>query len=161
MISIKIFILIAGGVLIFVSILILFYAILMKLKNEVDSKWLNLYKMLRKKQDMVPALIENLKQNTPKEKKLINETLKIRKNVYLNTNDETVAELDFTIKRALGLEKKYARLKHDLGFLELKNSFSENSEQVVRTAVEYNIAANKYNRLAKIALSKRAPVFEV
>ncbi len=135
------------AVLVFI---IFVYVYAMNLRNRANEKLLELSVVSGKKRDMVPLLAETARQyiSNLKEKKFIDEVLRVRKSFYANSGDENMAELDFAIKRLIDFGVKNRRMSHDLNFLELKNDFFKNHEAIHHTAVEYNIVAAKYNRLA-------------
>ncbi|MBI5152696.1 hypothetical protein HZA39_04120 [Candidatus Peregrinibacteria bacterium] len=151
--------LIGGAVFIFFVCLIIFYAYLMRLKIIVDNRWLELIAILRVQQDMIPLMIE-IARYYIKDAKLINEIIKARRLAYFNPTDENIAEMDFMIKRILNLEKRLRRLRYDLDFLGIKNDFAENFEEVQRRTVDYNIAVNKYNKIAG-AFGRKISLFEI
>jgi len=139
---------------------IVFYVFFMNLKKNVNKNWLILYFLLRRRQDMVPALIEIFKKYFPANKKIFTESVKARQKAYFEITDESVAEMNFMIKRIISHGKKSQKMMHDLNFLEIKNIFSENNEAVQIAAVEYNIAVNKYNFWGKVLFQKRVELFD-
>lgn len=115
--------------------------------------------MLRKRQDMVPMLVEVFKKHLPSDKRTVLDAVKSRTKAYFDANDETMAEMDFSIKHIISHGEKSQKMTHDLYFLEMKKLLSENSDYIKHFAAEYNIAANSYNRFAPVFFNKKANLF--
>jgi len=141
---------------------LLIYAI--NLKKRAEEKWSDLLIACGKKRDMTPLLIEIARNYIVKEKNLLNDVLRARKMLYENIDDnkidEKTAELDFAVKRIFNLETKNKHMREDPRFVKFKNEFYENFEMISHAAVEYNIAAMKYNRLARF-FGRKAPLFQI
>jgi len=154
-----------SGVLILISaaffILLLWIVVgvrhLVTLKKEIRDKWEMVDEKLRKRQDIVPLLIETVRDYTDQQEGLIEDLIVARRlaaKEYNPGEQKIEYEYDLTtyINKMIDLEKNYDDLSKDTIFLGLKKQIDDLENSIEQSSREYNEFVRKYNSSRNFAL---------
>ena len=144
------------------------------LKEDISLKWEDLDELLRKRQNLIPNLVETVRYNNSSYSKLLEELVEARHKTsreYKNGAEKIEYEYDFLIKleETLSLEKDVPELSGDTNFLELKTEFGYLKKEIKIRTEAFNDSVRKYNKnkrfllirpLAKIFRYERADIFK-
>jgi len=142
------FILILLFILIIVPVLL--YNMLIRRKNEVDNIFGTMDAMLKKRHDLIPNLVETVKEYMDYEKETLTEITRLRAQAIggdLSDNDRVAIESQLG-KRMSGLMiavENYPNLKANESFNHLQDSWNEVEEQIAASRRAYNAAVTSYN----------------
>jgi len=159
-----------------VAVIVVFlYNSLIGKKNQVDNVFGSMDAMLKKRYDLIPNLVETVKQYAQHEKGILTEITELRSKAVSGqlSTDEKV-DLDNKITRAIGgimvAVENYPDLKASQNFLHLQGSLNEVEEQISAARRAYNAAVTDYNNavemfptnmMASIMKYKLKKVFEI
>jgi len=145
------------------------------LKEGVDEHWELIDEKLRKRQGLIPNMIETVRMFTKDEEELIKTLMKERMlaaKEYMPTANKIIYEYDITktINDLFNLGNKYEALKMDTNFLELRKEIDDVENILEERTTTYNDMIRQYNRhlnsiilkpLAKIFGFQPANIFEI
>lgn len=126
--------------IILVIILIIFYNIMVKRYNKVKEAYSSMNVYLKKRYDLIPNLVECVKQYSVHESTLLENVLKIRNN---NINMELVNNTIINFEN-------YPSLKADKVFINLQKSLYDLEEQISAARRNYNACINHYNSFIQL-----------
>jgi len=144
-------------------------------KNSVENAFGGMDTMLKKRYDLIPNLVESVKQYMQHEAGLLTQVTELRTKAMAGgaSDDERVA-LDNKISKAMGgimvAVENYPDLKANENFIQLQRSMNEIEEQISAARRSYNAAVTDYNNsvemfptsvFAGMMNYKRKQVFEV
>ncbi len=142
-------VLIAIGALL-VIIIVAMYNSLIRVKNEVDNAFGGMDAQLKKRYDLIPNIVESVKQYASHEKELLTKVTELREQAKKSglSNDEKVT-LDNKISESLrGIMvsvENYPDLKANENFLNLERTMNEVESQISAARRAYNAAVTDYN----------------
>ena len=134
---------------IIIAYFIFIYNNLVSLKAAIDSAWSDIDVQLKRRLDLIPALIKSVKGYKDYEASTLKEIVKAR-NSALNakTIDENI-EANAKLSKALGhlfaLAENYPDLKANQNFLQLQNELSSIEETIANARRYYNAIVRDYN----------------
>lgn len=141
---------ILGIVLFIVFVIIFLYNSLIARKNAVANAFATIDVMLKKRFDLLPNLLETVKQYMNFERETLTKVTEMRSRAVepgLSTNEKI--ELDNRIHSAMrGIMvqvENYPDLKANQNFLQLQGAWNEIEEQISAARRTYNAAVNSYN----------------
>ena len=142
------FALIIIGVLLVIAIF--FYNSLVGKKNQVTNAFSAIDVMLKKRFDLIPNLVEVVKQYTNYEQATLNKIVELRsKAVSGNISDSEKASIDAqlsgSIKGLMVNVENYPDLKANTNFINLQSTWTESEEQIAAARRTYNSAVTDYN----------------
>lgn len=158
-------------IIIVVAILafLVFYTIgvfnrLINSKNIVNDKWNEIDTQLKKKIEIVPKLIENVKDCAAQEENVFMAVLASRNKVANanSINDKIYAnnKLNDNLKSLLELQNTYPKLAKNEKIVDLVNELKEIDSKIDYAKEFYNEAASKHNnKISKIPTSIIAKIF--
>ncbi|WP_316830299.1 LemA family protein [Pedobacter aquatilis] len=140
--------LIIVGVLLLIGIF--FYNSLIGKKNQVTNAFSAIDVMLKKRFDLIPNLVEVVKQYTNYEQGTLTKIVELRsKAVSGNISDAEKASIDAQLSSSVkGLMvniENYPDLKANSNFNNLQNTWTESEEQIAAARRTYNAAVTDYN----------------
>ncbi|MBQ9313473.1 MAG: LemA family protein [Clostridia bacterium] len=142
--------------IVLVAIIVLFiiwgiaiYNTLIKNRNKVKNAFAQIDTVLQRRFDLIPNLVETVKDYASHESDLLEKITKARTS-YINassTNDKIVAEntLTNTLKSLLAVVENYPELKADTNFLQLQSELSNTEDSISYARHLYNDAVTIYN----------------
>ncbi|KQS41147.1 LemA family protein [Pedobacter sp. Leaf194] len=142
------FALIIIGVLLVIAIF--FYNSLVGKKNQVTNAFSAIDVMLKKRFDLIPNLVEVVKQYTNYEQATLSKIVELRsKAVSGNISDSEKASIDAqlsgSIKGLMVNVENYPDLKANTNFINLQSTWTESEEQIAAARRTYNSAVTDYN----------------
>lgn len=131
-------------------VLIGLYNSLINKKNQVDNAFGSIDALLKKRLDLIPNLVEVVKQYMQHEKSTLTEVTEMRTKVL--EGNKTVED-QMGMNDALGQKmggimvavENYPELKSNTNFLQLQGSWNEVEEQISAARRAYNAAVTSYN----------------
>lgn len=164
------------GVLVVLFLLIVgLYNSLVRRKNDVENAFASVDVMLKKRYDLIPNLVETVKNYMKHEKSLLTELTALRAQAVSGEigNDERVALENKITKGISGVMvavENYPDLKASKNFLQLQGAWNEAEEQISASRRTFNAVATAYNNkvetfpsniMAGIMAYKRRTLFEI
>lgn len=138
----------AIGIILF--ILVIIYNNLIVRKNQVSDAFSSIDVMLTKRYDLIPNLVDAVKQYMKHERSVLNELTELRAQATSRqlSNDEKV-KINNKISHALGgimvAVENYPDLKASENFLQLQRALNEIEEQLSASRRAFNAAVTAYN----------------
>lgn len=143
---------IIGAILLVVLVLlgISIYNSLIAKKNQVNNAFSAIDVMLKKRFDLLPNLIETVKQYMQYEENVLTKVVELRSRTTApNISNEEKLEIDKQLSSAVkGLMiniENYPDLKANQNFLNLQSTWTESEEQIAASRRAYNSAVTDYN----------------
>lgn len=129
---------------------IFFYNSLIGKKNQVTNAFSAIDVMLKKRFDLIPNLVEVVKQYTTYEQGTLTKIVELRsKAVSGNISDVEKATIDTQLSSSIkGLMlnvESYPDLKANTNFINLQTTWTESEEQIAAARRTYNSAITDYN----------------
>lgn len=163
--------LVLGGV---VLIIILIYNRLVSLKNKAHNALSNIDVQLKKRYDLIPALVDAVKGYMDHEQALLEKITQLRSRAQKgNLSDEQSVDINNQLSRALGNllvnVEAYPELKASDNFMHLQRSLAEVEEQLSASRRSFNMSVTKLNTaietfpsnmIAKLFSFKKQSLFE-
>lgn len=137
-------------ILAFLLIGVFMYNSLIGKKNQVTNAFSAIDVMLKKRFDLLPNLIETVKQYMSYEEGLLSKVVELRtKAMNTNTSNEEKLEIDRQLSAGVkGLMvnvENYPDLKANQNFLNLQATWTESEEQIAAARRTYNASVTDYN----------------
>ncbi|MBW1658808.1 LemA family protein [Flavobacterium quisquiliarum] len=136
--------------LVFIFIGVLIYNSLIGKKNQVTNAFSAIDVMLKKRFDLIPNLVEVVKQYTNYEQSTLTKITELR--AQANSGSLTEAEktsldtqLSTAVKGLMVQVENYPDLKANTNFLNLQSTWTESEEQIAAARRTYNAAVTDYN----------------
>lgn len=127
---------------------------LVRAQNKVAESLSSIEVYLKMRFDLVPNLVETVKEYAQHEKKALSEITKQRLMVQMaNTTQETIQKSNTglpVLKGVFALAEKYPDLKADKHFKQLEKSLKDIEESLVAARRFYNANINRYNNMIKV-----------
>lgn len=119
-------------------------------KNQVTNAFSAIDVMLKKRFDLLPNLIETVKQYTTYEGGLLQKVVELRSKVMNgNISNQEKLEIDTQLSTSMkGLMvnvENYPDLKANQNFLNLQSTWTESEEQIAAARRTYNASVTDYN----------------
>jgi LemA protein len=145
-----VWILILVGVLVVVLVVaIYFYNRLVRLRNEVDTGWANIDVQLKRRNDLIPNLIETVKGYAAHERGVFEEVTKARAAMAGATTPGEAGAADSLLGQALGklfaVAEAYPDLKASTNFLQLQSELTDTEDKIAAARRYYNATVLAYN----------------
>jgi len=129
---------------------IFLYNMLIRRKNEVDNIFGTMDAMLKKRHDLIPNLVETVKEYMDYEKETLTEITRLRAQAVggdLSDNEKVAIEsrLGSKMSGLMIAVENYPDLKANDSFNHLQDSWNEVEEQIAASRRAYNGAVTSYN----------------
>ena len=158
-----------------IIIVVAIYNNLVRKKNDVENAFGSMDAMLKKRYDLIPNLVETVKEYMKHEKNLLTEITELRAKAVTGeiSSDERVELENKIVKSMAGIMvavENYPDLKANQNFLQLQGAWNEVEEQISASRRAYNASVTTYNNgvetfpsnvIAGIINYKRKAVFEI
>lgn len=136
-------------VVVFLSIVGIYNSLIGK-KNEVKNSFAGIDVQLKKRYDLIPNLVESVKQYMNHERELLSKITELRSQAMSgNLSTSQKVDLNNQMSQALGSLKvaveNYPDLKSNQNFLNLDRTLNEVEAQISASRRAYNSAVTTYN----------------
>ena len=140
-------------VLIAIAVIALFviflYNRLVKLKNQVKNAWSQIDVQLKRRNDLIPNLVETVKGYAKHEKELLTNITKERTAVMKSSSMEEKSkhsdQLSNTLKSLFAVSENYPKLKANENFLQLQEELSGTENKISYSRQHYNDMVLAFN----------------
>lgn len=139
-----------GVVLFIVFVIIILYNSLIAKKNAVSNAFGTIDVMLKKRYDLLPNLLETVKQYMNFERDTLTKVTEMRSRAVdpSISNDQKIQldnRIHSTMRGILVQVENYPDLKTNQNFLQLQGAWNEIEEQISASRRTYNASVNSYN----------------
>ena len=125
------------------------YNNLVGLRNRVENSYSQIEVQLKRRNDLIPNLVETVKGYASHEKEVFENVTQARSNVMNATGiDETSAadnQLTGALKSLFAIAENYPELKANSNFQQLQTELSETEDKISYSRQFYNDVVLKYN----------------
>lgn len=143
-----IYIMSAITILIFIYVFIL-YNSFVKLNNKVKEAFSTMDVYLKKRWDLIPNIVETVKEYAKHEKDTLKEVVNLRNGVYDKMSDEekikTNEQLSSNISKIMVLAEAYPDLKANENFKDLSEQLTKVEDDIANARKYYNGVIRIYN----------------
>lgn len=127
-----------------------FYNSLIGKKNQLDNAFSAIDVMLKKRFDLLPNLIETVKQYMKYEESVLTKVVELRSkasapNVSTEERLNLDQQLSGAVKGLMVTVENYPDLKANQNFLNLQSTWTESEEQIAAARRNYNASVTDYN----------------
>lgn len=134
----------------FVLIIVSMYNGLIRRRNEVENAFGGMDVQLKKRYDLIPNLVETVKQYATHEKELLTKVTEMRAKATNGTlnSDEKVAldnQISAGMKSIMVAVENYPDLKANENFMNLQRTLNEIESQISAARRTYNAVITDYN----------------
>jgi LemA protein len=146
------------GVIILIILVIVVFVIksyndLVNGRNRVKNAWSQIDVQLKRRNDLIPNIVETVKGYAGHEKSTFEEVTKARSSIANATTVGEVAEADNMLTGALkslfAVAEAYPELKANQNFIELQQELSETEDKISYSRQFYNDTVLKYNNMCQ------------
>lgn len=156
-----------GIIIVLIYFIIIFgmYNKLVKNKNKVSEKWSKIEVLLKRRNDLIPNIVEVVKGYTKHENNTLENVIEAR-NLSMNANDKNSSikannNLTNNINKLFMLTENYPKLQANDHFMQLQNQLKETEDKIAYSRIEYNKAVLNYkNTIETIPTNILASIFE-
>ena len=152
--SLIIWIIIIVIVIIVILAIIRMYNNLVNLRNRVKNSYAQIDVQLKRRNDLIPNLVETVKGYAAHEKGVLEEVTKARTGVMnATTIEETSAadnQLTGALKSLFAVAENYPDLKANSNFQQLQTELSETEDKISYARQFYNDVVLKYNNACQM-----------
>ena len=125
------------------------YNNLVNLRNRVKNSYSQIEVQLKRRNDLIPNLVETVKGYAAHEKEVFENVTQARSNIMNATNiDETSAandQLTGALKSLFAVAENYPELKANSNFQQLQSELTETEDKISYARQFYNDVVLKYN----------------
>ena len=138
------------GVLVVLLIVVIYlFNRLVRLRNEVDTGWANIDVQLKRRNDLIPNLIETVKGYAAHERGVFEEVTKARAAMAQASTPGEAGAADSMLGQALGklfaVAEAYPDLKASTNFLQLQSELTDTEDKIAAARRYYNATVLAYN----------------
>jgi LemA protein len=135
------------GVVVLLAAVYLFNR-LVRLRNEVDTGWANIDVQLKRRNDLIPNLVEAVKGYAAHERGVFEEVTEARAAVARAASPAGAGAADEALGRALGrllaVAEAYPELQASQNFLELQGELTDTEDKIAAARRYYNATVLAY-----------------
>ena len=125
------------------------YNSLVRRRNTVDQAYSTIDVQLTQRYDLIPKLVETVKQYMTHERSLLEEIVRLRSRAVQATTSGDRIRADNELTNAMGrlnvTMENYPQLRSSENFVQLQRSLNEVEEQLAAARRTYNAAVTEYN----------------
>jgi LemA protein len=122
---------------------------MVRLRNEVDTGWSNIDVQLKRRNDLIPNLVETVKGYAAHERGVFDEVTNARSAVARAQSPGEAGAADSLLGQALGrlfaVAEAYPDLKASQNFLELQGELTDTEDKIAAARRYYNATVLAYN----------------
>ena len=142
------------GILIVILVLVVMYVIiernnLVQLNNKVQEAFSTMDVYLKKRWDLVPNLVSNVKGYAKHEEETFEKVTAIRSGNYNDLKQDEKIDTNLKLEEGLSnfsaIIENYPTLKADTSFLELNENLNKIEEDIANSRKYYNAVVRMYN----------------
>jgi LemA protein len=142
--------LIVGGVVVAVLLVAVYlFNRLVRLRNEVSTGWSNIDVQLKRRNDLIPNLVEAVKAYAAHERGVFEEVTRARAEMARAGTPAQAGMADSLLGQALGrllaVAEAYPELKASQNFLQLQNDLTDTEDKIAAARRYYNATVLAYN----------------
>lgn len=135
---------------VFIIIGVFIYNSLIEKRNQVTNAFSSIDVMLKKRFDLIPNLVEIVKQYTNYEQSTLTKIVELRSRATSGSLTEAEkasldTELSSAVKGLMVTVENYPDLKANTNFLSLQSTWTESEEQIAAARRTYNASVTSYN----------------
>lgn len=149
MFNILVIIVLVVAIIFIVFTIIHLYNNLVSLRNRVKNSYAQIEVQLKRRNDLIPNLVETVKGYAGHEKEVFENVTKARSNVMNASNIEEASEADNQLTGALknlfAVAENYPELKANSNFQQLQSELTETEDKISYARQFYNDVVLKYN----------------
>lgn len=141
------YILVVIGIILIVLIISIIstYNNLVKSYKDVEKSKSLVDVYLKKRFDLIPNLVECVKEYAKYEKELLSEITNLRNSFSNNANENDANKLNEHYQKLIALIESYPEIKAGENFLKLQNELSDVEDEISASRRIYSSAITKYN----------------
>ena len=136
-------------IIVIIATIIHMYNNLVGLRNRVKNSYSQIDVQLKRRNDLIPNLVETVKGYASHEKEVLEEVTRARTGVMNASSIEETSEADNQLTGALktlfAVAENYPDLKANSNFQQLQNELSETEDKISYARQFYNDIVLKYN----------------
>ena len=125
------------------------YNSLVRRRNRADQAYSTIEVQLTQRYDLIPKLVETVKQYMGHERSLLEDIVRLRQKAVSSATPSDKIKADNDLTRAMGqlnvTMENYPQLKASDTFVQLQRSLNEVEEQLAAARRSYNAAVTDYN----------------
>ena len=122
---------------------------IVRLRNEVDTGWANIDVQLKRRNDLIPNLVEAVKGYAAHERGVFEEVTRARAAMAGASTPGQAGEADSLLGLALGrlfaVAEAYPDLKASTNFLQLQSDLTDTEDKIAAARRYYNATVQAYN----------------
>uniref|UniRef100_A0A7C4YEV2 LemA family protein n=1 Tax=candidate division WOR-3 bacterium TaxID=2052148 RepID=A0A7C4YEV2_UNCW3 len=143
-----------GLIILVIVIFFIFWIIgtyngLVRLRNMFQNAWSDIDVQLKRRYDLIPNIVETVKEYAKHEKEVFDNVTKARANATaaITPEDKGKAENQLTgaLRQLFAVAENYPELKANVNFLELQKTLSEIEDAIQNSRRYYNAVVRDYN----------------
>lgn len=138
-----------GGVIVLGLYLVMVYNGLIRLKNEVENSFAQIDVQLKRRNDLIPNLIETVKGYAKHEKTVLEEVTKARASMMDAKSVDEKAKasnmLSDTLKSLFAVSENYPDLKANQNFMQLQEELTGTENKIAYSRQHYNDVVMQFN----------------
>jgi len=124
-------------------------------KNDVQRSFGSIDVLLKKRYDMIPNLVETVKEYMGYEKQVLTDVTELRSKAMTgNISNEERVKVENELSRCLGKVKvaveNYPDLKANQNFIQLQSTWTTLEEQISEARIGYNSSVTNYNNAVEM-----------
>ena len=140
-------------------LLLVFYAIgvynkLVNARNKVDNQFSQIDVQLKRRNDLIPNLVETVKGYTKHEEGTLTKVIEARNKAVnangVNAKIEAEGELSGALTKLFALTEAYPELKANDNFMSLQNDLKDTEDKITYARQFYNDSAMMFNNLVEM-----------
>jgi LemA protein len=128
---------------------VVIYNNLIKMRNRVENAWAQIDVQLKRRNDLIPNIVETVKGYAEHEKNLFENVTKSRAAVSsaqgVNETAEASNMLTSALKSMFAVVENYPDLKANQNFIQLQNELAKTEDKIAYSRQFYNDVVMKYN----------------
>lgn len=128
---------------------IIMYNKFIALRASIDGNWSDIDVQLKKRYNLIPALVETVKSYIKYENETFQDIVRARNNAQQSSNIEEKGQLENALNNSLGklflLTEDYPDLKANTTFLNLQNELTDVEDDIENARRYYNAVVRDYN----------------
>lgn len=137
-------------IVIFILLWIFYYNSLIGKRNQVTNAFSAIDVMLKKRFDLIPNLVEIVKQYTNYEQSTLSKIVELRTKAVSGAVSDTEkasldAQLSASVKGLMVNVENYPDLKANASFTNLQSTWTDSEEQIAAARRTYNAVVTDYN----------------
>ena len=139
--------------IVIIGIVILKYNGLVNARNRVKNAWSQIDVQLKRRNDLIPNLVETVKGYAGHEKSTFEQVTQARASIANATTVDEVAQADDMLTGALkslfAVAEAYPELKANQNFIELQEELSQTEDKISYSRQFYNDTVLNYNNMCQ------------